>query len=898
MPTVLETVKFTVTGPNGSQTKSVQVAIDQTTGAGSASFVLTGTVGGADSIVASMASLNGTNYSSNVADVNWQPINGPVAVGPVTLNVFAPNGPDAKIYTGNLSSHLEGPYTGNSLVIDEVVNGFPITGFVSSDGNSGAYKHVPTIWQQQNSAGAFTSNITINNKSAQINIRGYFVIPAAGTYTFLTYCDDSWVCWLGKSLGGAIPTRVGGSYSQGGSASPQMASAIFMGQRLTEAQTFQNLECWSANFPQPGVYPFEYGFGNTSDQTYFEVTYSKNAISSFNSISSFGYGITYGGSGGGYSFFNAGVNIPPVASIFLTPPNSSAPGANLALSPSGGISNQLIQGQQITLTLNISGVHYNTKPYIPLLEGHVGKVNIYNDPTNPTFTFPTYNGQAVDKTAAAAAIFSLSGDNNSWQGRLASQFDGTNFNLNYNGSAFDSHVGTTQLTIAADDIAWYQSTGKTFDLFKYTTQGGGKAVTIEIDYLVSPTIASVTPTSIPADGGSHVITFNLTRPLPPLQNQTSFGVTFSGQQPSSIGAVALVTDGQGWVTGFNLTVTAPLLSSSASATPNVTAQGIITYLNGTSFVTGNVVYLNSVAAQGITWTAFSAPAPTHYAWLANPAPVSGTDSHLSPTALTLTATFYSRANNIASAQFYKQNKTTSVRTAIGAVINPTNKRTATIGGSTAYLADFVLTTTFAAVDASPGDLLGYIGKDSDNQTVTFFDTATYINLGSGGGGGGGGGCPALEMFVDEWHRVSDVFVGMGVETLVGEYQNYPLNDAVETEPRNVKAFDFSTEFCYQLTAENGAEIVISASTPVPTRESIERLKAGEDPLIVPQLVCQIKTGMHVVTEVDDQVSWSKLTEVFPVGMRRVAKIDCGGRNFAAGSKPGKYIYTHNLQIVK
>ena len=605
-----------------------------------------------------------------------------------------------------------------------------------------------------------------------------------------------------------------------------------------------------------------------------------------------------------------------VISTVVSPAPGTAGTAQLRLSPTGGIvgwtypqqatgqggfqgtQNWRLQGTSYTLSLTIQNVTYATKPYIPLLEGVQGTLRITNDPSGVApFSFPAYNGSQPDRPTAASLVFGLSGDNNSWQGRLSITSPGADFLLAYNGASFDPSVVNTQLSIIADDVAWYNNTNKSFDLFQYSTQGGGVAYLIEVDYLVRPAIASVTPTSILANGANAVITFNLTKPLPPLQAATNFSVTFTGQQPATIGAVAPIT-WDGFITGFTLTVKTPTLVNSATAVPNVSASGTITYLNGTGFTTGVVNYLVNVPADTITWTGQSlGPAPVHYAWATNPA-ASGNPpvlDVLSSTSITLTATFYSRSNNILNCKFYKQNKTTNVRTQLGPTQTGFASSTQTIGGSTAYVAVFTLAITAAQLDqfSTGGDLLGYTGSDTDGQTETFFDTATYgFFTSGGGGGGGGGGCPALEMYVDEWHQVSDAFVGMGLDALEGETQEY-LTTVPKSGVAQVQSIDFSTELCFHFVAKNGAEIVISGSTPVATIENIMGVAAG---ISVERLAClasDIRAGMSVITDVGNGPEWSELTYAGCVGMRRVARLYCGGRNFAAGVRPGKYIYTHN-----
>jgi hypothetical protein len=136
--------------------------------------------------------------------------------------------------------------------------------------------------------------------------------------------------------------------------------------------------------------------------------------------------------------------------------------------------------------------------------------------------------------------------------------------------------------------------------------------------------------------------------------------------------------------------------------------------------------------------------------------------------------------------------------------------------------------------------------------------------------------------------------GMELITLVGETQNLL---GTGTEKRQIEWHSFSVEICYRLVAENGAEIVVSGSTPVLTREALEALESGIPAGELPALASQIRAGMHVITDIGDGLEWSRLSETALEGMRQVARLYCGGRNFAAGMSPGKYIFTHNFAFV-
>ena len=149
--------------------------------------------------------------------------------------------------------------------------------------------------------------------------------------------------------------------------------------------------------------------------------------------------------------------------------------------------------------------------------------------------------------------------------------------------------------------------------------------------------------------------------------------------------------------------------------------------------------------------------------------------------------------------------------------------TGTVGGQTVYYHPFHLTATNVASDQG-NVLLGYTATDNvTNLHLTWFSSTSYSTFVSGGGGGGG--CPALDMFLDEWHQVADAFVGMGLDTIADE----GLLAEVSTETREVLWMDESEEECYRIVAENGAEVVVSASTPVPTRETALALADGARP---------------------------------------------------------------------
>ena len=128
---------------------------------------------------------------------------------------------------------------------------------------------------------------------------------------------------------------------------------------------------------------------------------------------------------------------------------------------------------------------------VPLLEGTDGSLPVYNDPSNPVFSFQTYNGVPVSKAAALTADFSLAGSNSAYSGLVSLGFDGTDYNISYNGGRFPSGIALTALTLTADDIAWYNGTNGSFD-----TYASGQSLALPFLYLLQATVGSVNPTAI------------------------------------------------------------------------------------------------------------------------------------------------------------------------------------------------------------------------------------------------------------------------------------------------------------------------------------------------------------------------------------------------------------------
>jgi len=728
MGTQYETITVTIGGVN-PQTKTVSVPVDTSSGAGSATFSYTGTNGGSDNLQAT-ATIAGNPYTSNTAQVNWQSSNGSIQLDANNTVCYAwgdsPHSGSVASYiwgsTGsatprNITSSGVSSLSGSSLSFDYYTE--------SGSYASGRGGTEQVVWANYNSAGSFSSYQYWPPYQENYNciILTNLLVPAPGNYTMtLTYKDGS--MWgIGNSTTGAVPTWSGkGTYT--GNAS-QTATAnsnfplLYAPPMSSGSGGYVNTASTVVNFPQAGVYPLE---GN------WDYWYHSGRIFHITSNST---------------------EIAPVTLISAPPP--STPSGNLTITPGGGATNLQVINQPITLTVNVSGITYPTKSYCPVYEGQSGSLTLYNDPSSPVFNFQTYNSQPVSKSAAASTVFALSSaDNTAYQGLFTIGFDGTNFNLNYNGNTANpnstSRVLSTSLIITADDIAWYNSTNNAFDLFGVSGTSGGVSFNFEVDYMNKPAVSSISPTTIQANGGNNTLAIALTKAFSPQQqgafntgNTLSCACTVVGAQ--STGTPVAVLDSNGWLTGWNVPFVAPTATTNQTLTVSLTVNGTLTYLSGNTFVTNTVTYISSSNIGTITATGVSFTPPVAYGF-------STTGGWAGASSVTLTAQIFTPGSNDPVTVYFVANITEEVTVpdfgydytttytnggGTGALISSSP---ATVSGVSGYLQTYSLTTTASTVvpvSYTSGDTtttyyatLGYTGTDKvSSLSCSYTTTGTY-----------------------------------------------------------------------------------------------------------------------------------------------------------------------------
>jgi hypothetical protein len=866
MSTQYETVNVTIGGAN-PQTIPVTVSVDTSSGSGNATFSYIGNNGGSDSIQGT-ATIAGNSYTSNTAQVNWQQTNGNIQIGDVVTCYAWGDSPHSGPVAAYIWKNPADSGWGTNRTINDGGVQVQTNNSFAFDAFRGGAAGDTVQWSSFNSAGQQTSIVGFPTYGSNFNciIMGNLLIPAAGSYVLnITYKDG--VNWgIGNSATGAVPGwankgSITGDASQTMTVNGQYP--LLPAPQNNGSGGFIGSNTQVVTFPQAGVYPIEVNW---------DYWFHSGRVMHLTSSSG---------------------ELAPVS--IIAAPAPSSPSGNLTITPGGGSTNLQVTGQPITLTVNVSGITYPTKSYCPVLEGTSGKLYIYNDPSNPTFSFPTFNGNPVDKTAAAGAIFGLtSNDNTAYQGLFSVGYDGTNFTLNYNGNTANSSAGSrvlsTSLVIVDEDIAWYNSSNKTFDTFNVSGSTGGKLFNIEVDYMNKPSVASISPTSIPANGSNNTISISLTKAFSPQQqgakntgNTVNCSISVTGAQAT--GTPQPILDSAGWLTGWNVQVVGPVATTNQTLTLNMNVSGTLTYLSGDTFVTNTVTYING-AVGTITANGQSFVAPAAVGFSVNPAGPDYTSlADIGSQFVATAQVFTAGTSDPLDVEFFAQpvgGSFQSVRISMGIQ----SSSPATINGVSGYLQTYGTFVSATALDDYPGDYLGFTATNLvSNLTCTYTTSGSYWQ--SSGSGGGGGGCPAIEMYLLPELKVEDVEVGMEVDAI--------LNYKDETK-LPVQWLAFSDEVCYRFEAENGAAVIVSESTPVPTRETVDAALASGSMDELPQLAPSIRAGMHVLTNIDGKVEWSMLVETVRLGVRPVARIFIGGENFAAGEVANKRIYTHNISL--
>lgn len=165
---------------------------------------------------------------------------------------------------------------------------------------------------------------------------------------------------------------------------------------------------------------------------------------------------------------------------------------------------------------------------------------------------------------------------------------------------------------------------------------------------------------------------------------------------------------------------------------------------------------------------------------------------------------------------------------------------------------------------------------------------TIPTSGSGSGGGGGGGTNP-----DDWCVDADSIIP-GASILAGDIrpgdalpcynQDADLPGIVHLPVLSSSCMDGIE--CLRLVTESGASVISSIGTPMTLRDG--SLTYLPDMLGRDALVFRASAGF----------AWEVVTELQPVGPRRVARINVRQQCYFAGDRAGAYVCTHNNYMIK
>lgn len=348
-----------------------------------------------------------------------------------------------------------------------------------------------------------------------------------------------------------------------------------------------------------------------------------------------------------------------------------------------------------------------------------------------------------------------------------------------------------------------------------------------------------------------------------------------------------------WAAGTNVDIAAPLLlPDELGATLGAQVGGNLLNAAGTAVLGTSDVVTSAGIASGVTgqtaWATYSVETPTQLstrAQLLSSTTGRVTDPRLYNTQFilgpdnvtNLTATYTVGGSNV----------TVNLPAHNRVIAGPSGPITLSYGAMsgvvafstywTAYVDDPNLTgiaSPTVTFTSNPNDLL-YPGRYQVSSGVTPAAGGGGGGVGGGGGGGGGwDGCVEAGSFMPDGRFAFDYEAGDMLRVINEE--NW--SEATEVPVVVNKLIDNAD--CVELESQSGIKVVISTSTPC-------TLKGGE-------IVNAVETlGCELAVEDNDGFRWEMIVQVTNVGKRAVAHISANESTYAAGSQPGRYIYTHN-----
>lgn len=150
---------------------------------------------------------------------------------------------------------------------------------------------------------------------------------------------------------------------------------------------------------------------------------------------------------------------------------------------------------------------------------------------------------------------------------------------------------------------------------------------------------------------------------------------------------------------------------------------------------------------------------------------------------------------------------------------------------------------------------------------------------SGSGFGGSGGCVVPSSFMPNGKRAEDMRVGD--ELTVLDYGDMSKTLKSKVEAHRVVA----AQPCLRIKSESGIWVECSLSTPLTLQDG--SVVYGRDVL-----------GKELAVQDKDGFRWEKITSVTNVGEKDVILISANNQTYAAGGERDRFIFTHNVQVVK